>query len=273
MRTVLALAKGEAVKPCIVYNGDMHWFDATREDFGMIEELAKDGLRLSGNVELELTRKVDIGVGCGCAYPPSVSNAAVSRSNQIHALLKDVVRDNEQLISLIAARPVTVIIEVSGSRVAVTHGDEKEVAGWGCSYEAMRERDRQGELGAWLLRHNIKVLATTHTCSPVAVALSGGAVINNGAAGLPNFRNRPYGLITRVSVTTHPDALYRASVGGLFIEAIPVKYSVDALLSWFDTIWPEGSPAAVSYRQRIIDGLDQDFEDVLLGGFAVCAPQ
>jgi len=35
---------------------------------------------------------------------------------------------------------------------------------------------------------------------------------------------------------------------------MPVSYDLDAWLPQFDQLWPAGSPAAVSYRNRIISG-------------------
>ena len=68
----------------VVLNGDMHWFDKTAENFAALERRASRYLPLVGNVEAELRRQVDVGVGCGCAYPDCTGDDAVSRSNRIH---------------------------------------------------------------------------------------------------------------------------------------------------------------------------------------------
>ena len=115
--------------------------------------------------------------------------------------------------------------------------------------------------------HHVEVLATTHTCAPAALALPHGLVANNGAAGLPNFAGQHFGLAVRVALTSHSDALFHAERDGLFVEAVPVRYDHDAYLTWFDKLWPEASPAAVSYRARIVNGPADHLKDALLGGF------
>ena len=75
----------------VVLNGDMHWFDKTAENFAALERRASRYLPLVGNVEAELRRQVDVGVGCGCAYPDCTGDDAVSRSNRIHRKLSEAV--------------------------------------------------------------------------------------------------------------------------------------------------------------------------------------
>ena len=114
------------------------------------------------------------------------------------------------------------------------------------------------------------VFTTTHTCAPAVLTLARGAFINNGAAGLPNFRGQRYGLLVRIAPTPHPDALFGCERDGLHIQAVPVRYDHDAYLAWFDGLWDECSPAAISYRDRIVNGPDDRLEDSLLGGFGPC---
>ena len=72
-------------------NGDLHWFDKTAENFAALEQRAARYTPLVGNVEAELRRQVDVGVGCGCAYPDCTGDDAVSRSNRIHKKLSEAV--------------------------------------------------------------------------------------------------------------------------------------------------------------------------------------
>ena len=92
-------------------------------------------------------------------------------------------------------------------------------------------------------------------------------LFNNGAAGMPNFRGVRAGLVTRVSAdpTPPPDALYGIAAGGLRYDAIPLPYDHAAFLSRFDDVWPQGSPAEVSYRARLLHGPPFSLEQVRRG--------
>ena len=256
----------------VVFNGDMHWFDKTAENFDALEQaVATAGERfvpLVGNVEAELRRQVDVGVGCGCAYPDCTSDEAVSRSNRIHKMLSIAVDEHPELKEVLAGRPATMLVGVAGRKVGITHGDEKLIGGWDCSRESLQDVLRQDELDRFMAANDLDVFATTHTCSPVALTMARGAVINNGAAGLPNFAGQRYGLLVRIAETAHPDALFGCNLEGLFVEAVPVRYDRDAHLAWFDELWDACSPAAISYRDRIVNGPDDRLADALLGGFA-----
>ena len=87
------------------------------------------------------------------------------------------------------------------------------------------------------------------------------------AAGMPNFNNGCYGLVTRIATRAHPSALYRAHLQGLVIEAVPLNYNHDQFINEFDRQWPAGSAAAESYRARILRGTLDAPQSALLGGF------
>lgn len=250
-----------------VFNGDMHWFDKTAENFVSIEKAAAKYTLLIGNVEAELRRESPIGVGCGCAYPACVDDETVARSNKIHSMLFDELSDRPELKELLEGRPSTTTVAVAGRKVGITHGDEHMVGGWNCSREELSEPERQRKLDAFLAENDLDALATTHTCSAAAIALDHGLVINNGAAGLPNFAGQHFGLVIRIAETPHPDALFGAQRDGLFVEVVPVRYDQDSFVKWFDELWPEGSPAEISYRRRIVSGPADCVEEALLGGF------
>ncbi len=263
-----AASEGKAVPRVLaVFNGDMHWFDKTAENFVSIEKAAAKYTLLIGNVEAELRRESPIGVGCGCAYPACVDNETVARSNKIHSMLFDELSDRPELKELLEGRPSTTTVAVAGRKVGITHGDEHMVGGWNCSREELSEPERQRKLDAFLAENDLDALATTHTCSAAAIALDHGLVINNGAAGLPNFAGQHFGLVIRIAETPHPDALFGAQRDGLFVEAVPVRYDQDSFVKWFDELWPEGSPAEISYRRRIVGGPTDCVEKALLGGF------
>ncbi|WP_339409387.1 hypothetical protein [Pseudomonas sp. EA_35y_Pfl2_R5] len=254
----------------VIFNGDAHWFDRDSEIFQHIEEGLSAHLVLRGNVETELGRADDSGAGCGCAYPLSVDDGVVERSNAIQQTLNQTVQGLPGMAERLAARPSTALVSVAGQRVAISHGDEQSLAGWSCSRESLSEPERQQQLDNWFAANNVQVLATSHTCSAVALNLEHGALINNGAAGLPNFAGGRYGLLSRIATTPHPAALYRCQCDGLFIEALPLNYDHHAFLTDFDRQWPAHSPAALSYRSRVLGQLSDRPETALLAGFSLC---
>ena len=255
-----------------VFNGDMHWFDKTAENFAALEQAVADAgpsfIPLVGNVEAELRRQVDVGVGCGCAYPDCTSDESVSRSNRIHKMLSIAVDRHPELKEPLQGRPAVLTVRAAGKKVGISHGDEKLIGGWDCSRESLQDVLRQDELDRFMAANDLDIFTTTHTCAPVALTLARGAFINNGAAGLPNFEGQRYGLAVRIAATPHPDALFGCEWDGAFVQAVPVRYDHDAYLAWFDGLWDELSPAAISYRDRIVNGPDDRLADSLLGGFA-----
>lgn len=255
----------------VVFNGDAHWFDVDPDLFAEIEQGLEPHVSLRGNVETELGRGAESGAGCGCAYPDTVDDALVDRSNAIHNRLTNTVGCLPGMAERLAMRPATGLISVAGQRVAISHGDERSLAGWGCGREALAEPARRQQLDQWLAENRIGILATSHTCSAAALGLRHGVVINNGAAGLPNFADGRYGLVTRIATEPHPNALYRAKRGDLTIEALPLHYDHRAFLADFDRQWPLDSPAALSYRTRICFACADQLEQAMLGGFERCA--
>lgn len=272
LEAVKALVAAEDGPVLTVLNGDMHWFDKTAENFAALEDAvaaAGEGyVPLVGNVEAELRRQQDVGVGCGCAYPDCTDDESVSRSNRIHRMLSAAVEQEPGLKERLAGRPSTLTVAVAGAKVGITHGDEKLLGGWDCSRESLQDILRQDELDRFMAANDLDVLATTHTCAPVALAMARGCVINNGAAGLPNFKGQRYGLCVRIARTPVSEALFGTCQDGLYVQAVPVRYDHDAYLAWFDGLWDDVSPAAVSYRARIVEGPDDRVADALLGGFA-----
>jgi hypothetical protein len=271
-QALAALEKRLAAEPGarLIFNGDAHWFDRDPAIFQAIEQGLSGHLALRGNVETELGRADDSGAGCGCAYPLTVEEAVVERSNAIQQELNKTVQGLPGMAERLTTRPATALVKVGGQRVAISHGDEQSLAGWNCSRESLSEPERQQQLDVWFTANNVQVLATSHTCSAAALNLPHGALINNGAAGLPNFAGGRYGLLSRIATTPHPAALYRCQRDGLFIEALPLNYAHDAFLADFDRQWPAHSPAALSYRSRVLGQLSDRPETALLGGFSLC---
>jgi hypothetical protein len=80
-------------------------------------------------------------------------------------------------------------------------------------------------------------------------------VINNGAAGMPNFNGTRHGLISRIATTPSPHRpVYGLKRDGVHVDALAVDYDRKQFISRFLARWPAGTPAHVSYAQRIFDG-------------------
>lgn len=255
-----------------VFNGDAHWFDRDPALFSLIERQLQRHLALRGNVETELGRARDSGAGCGCAYPETVGEQTVDWSNAIQRTLRATVQAIPGLAEALAQRPASALVSVAGRRVAISHGDERSLAGWQCAREALQQAGRREQLNAWLSEQRVAVLATSHTCAPAALQLPAGVLINNGAAGMPVFAGARHGLVSRIARTPHALALYRAEHAGLFVEALPLAYDHAAFLADFDRQWSAHSPAARAYRSRLLDGTDDLPSSALLGGFQPCQP-
>jgi hypothetical protein len=118
----------------------------------------------------------------------------------------------------------------------------------------------------------VDVFASSHTCLPALRLLDTvageRAITNNGAAGMPNFLGDRSGLITRIAVEPVPASLasarrYGTELAGIYLDALQVRFDFAEWLARFDTVWPAGSDAAVSYRRRIIDGPQFTVDDAL----------
>lgn len=209
------------------------------------------------------------------------------------------------------------------SRIGIIHGDAHSLSGWAFAVETMEPIDvdilksvsgcssvhdietneqifqptTTTNVSDWLTEAGVDCFACTHTCLPFAQRFdlpdlkSGGgggggrlgSVINNGAAGLPNFSQRPgVGLMTRIA-TVEPgyvfhdkdiphDSLYGATIGNLRIDAIAVEYDHEKWLQRFLKRWPESSPAHTSYHHRITQGTELRVEQAARRGFSLSSP-
>jgi hypothetical protein len=110
---------------------------------------------------------------------------------------------------------------------------------------------------------NSDIIAVTHTCLPFIQdfqnrsTLRHHLLINNGSAGMPNFSNQLFGVISRISnVGSHPNALYGTRVEGTstIVEALRVPYSHSQFCEYFKQNWDSQSPAYVGYWNRINHG-------------------
>ena len=244
----------------LVFNGDFNWFDVDAEDFCRINEAVLRHAAIRGNVETELAQPAG-DAGCGCGYPDWVDDGVVTRSNRIQEELRATALAQPALTAQLGALPMFAVAQVGATRVAVVHGDAESLSGWGFSQEVLATPNGLIAAEQAIAAAGVDVIASSHTCLPVLQSIPRGAreavLVNNGAAGLPNFRATRYGLVTRISVGARAlDAIYSAAVGGTRIEAIPVRYDTAAWQRRFLEQWPAGSAAHLSYYDRICAGPD-----------------
>jgi hypothetical protein len=238
----------------LVFNGDFHWFDVADAPFADIERGISRHVATRGNVETEIASPQP-GAGCGCGYPDWVDDGEVARSNRIMERLKETARRVPGAAARLAALPMYRIAELGGQRVAIVHGDADSLAGWGFSQETLATREGRDAAAAAFGAAGVSVFACSHTCLPVLQAFEGsGVIVNNGAAGMPNFSDAGYGLATRISVTPHSKALHRMRLGPLLVEAIPIEFDMAAWRDAFLEQWPPGSDAHASYWRRMTHG-------------------
>jgi hypothetical protein len=262
------LYERERGSKALVFNGDFHWFDL--EDFAAIDDAVHAHLVTRGNVETELGSPVE-DAGCGCAYPAWVDDATVARSNRILERLRQAARRHPPAIERLAAAPMYRVAEVGGERVAIVHGDADSLAGWAFSREVLNTAEgRQAALQRFS-HARVRVFASSHTCLPALAGFPGGKfVVNNGAAGMPNFRGTGYGVATRISVAPGK-RLYGGRAGALFVEAVALDYDAAAWQRRFLEQWAPQSEAYLSYYRRIVGGPDYSLEQALCGRAAAAA--
>jgi hypothetical protein len=258
LECLLALVEPRAT---LVFNGDFHWFDVDGDDFAAISEavLAHDALR--GNVETELAG-ADDDAGCGCAYPASVSDAEVERSNRILLRLRDTARRHGALTARMAALPMQRVAAVGPLRIGIVHGDAESLAGWSFAHDSLQSGAGAPGIAGQFSRAGVDVFASSHTCLPALHELDTAegrrVVINNGASGMPNFSGTRFGIATRISLPPAPQALrlYGTRLHGVHVDAIRIDYDHDRFLRRFLASWPPGSDAHLSYYRRIVEGPD-----------------
>jgi hypothetical protein len=265
-----ALLALHAAEPAarLVFNGDFNWFDRDDATFERINRTVLAHHALRGNVETELL-SADAAAGCGCGYPDYVSDADVERSNRIMDELARTARRHPALTARLAALPMTLVARIGGERIGIVHGDADSLAGWSFGEEAIDAARVMSMFEA----AQVRVFASSHTCLPVAqvFATTRGdcLLVNNGAAGMANFAGTTYGVVTRIGTTPAPagtPVLYGGVVAGLHVDAIALHFDIEKWLGRFDRDWPAGSPAALSYRHRIVHGPRHELSQAVRAG-------
>ena len=262
---VEALARREPIRPTLIFNGDFHWFDVQPAIFADIHQRVLDHVALRGNVETELASD-DATAGCGCAYPEQVSDDEVARSNQIMVGLHDTAqRALAEARTALIGLPMHLLAQVGNARIGIVHGDATNLAGWDFSREQLDDPSRRALNEQIFRKSEVTLFASAHTCLPVLrrFRMSGKecGVINNGAAGMPNFSATRHGVFSRIGLTPAPaflpvlaERVFHVDGQDLYAAAIALEYNHAGWLKQFTTDWPAGSPAQMSYRDRILNG-------------------
>jgi hypothetical protein len=258
------LAGREHAPVFIVFNGDFHWFDAEPDWFAAIDCRVARHVATRGNIETEVARPADIGAGCGCAYPATVGDDIVNRSNSILLALREAAP--RRLAADLGRLAMHLVAQIGPLRVGIVHGDATALAGWRFDRTALDDPAARPWLTEVRAASRIDLFASTHTCVPALrdFALPSGrlTIINNGAAGMPNFADARVGLISRIAIAPSPHrALYGLVRDGVQIDAIPLEYDSAEFLQRFLSRWPAGSPAHASYFRRIACGPDDRVAD------------
>ena len=275
-----ALLRLAALEPDaqLVFNGDFNWFDIAREDFVRVNTEVLKHRAIRGNVETELLA-ADPAAGCGCGYPEWVGDIDVARSNSIMARLAGTARQDAQTLALaqrVAALPMTLVAQIGTVRVGIVHGDAESLAGWDFTQETFATQGHAALVRACDAAA-LNVIASSHTCLPLAQVSTGArgpvALFNNGAAGMPNFAGSHAGIVTRIARRAAPDGLlqafpklYGTRLDDISIDAIALPYDQRRWLAHFDAHWPADSPAALSYRKRIVNGPTYQIEQAVRAG-------
>jgi hypothetical protein len=259
LEALRSLAAREYGPVTLVFNGDFHWFDVARNEFARVNREVLEHWALRGNVETEIAGE-DSGAGCGCAYPLDVSDAEVSRSNEILERLRATARAFPGMRERLAALPMHLVAQVGEARVGIVHGDAASLAGWGFARDRLDDPSHRRWVESMFGEARVDVFASTHTCQPAlrefALAQGQGVVANNGAAGMPNFSGTRFGLVTRIGrkAFSGPEKIEGVAFGAIHVEALKLAYDHESWVARFLASWPAGSPAHDSYFRRIVEG-------------------
>lgn len=255
--------------PRIVFNGDFHWLDVDPPTFNEIDRRVMHHVALRGNVETELAA-LSGKHGCGGGFPDCIEDAVVERSNRIIERLRATAMRNPVQRGALGMLPMHAVARVGEARVGIVHGDAESLAGWGFSSTALRDPASHAALAMLFAVAGVDVFASSHTSLPAFHRLTGaeckGMVVNNGLAGMPNFRATRHGVATRIAVTPAPEelpVLHQEMVsvdgGSVYVAAVAVCYDNADWRRHFLWNWPPGSAAHQAYWLRIVSGPNYDY--------------
>ncbi len=254
----------------LVFNGDFNWFNASDRLFRNINERVLKHTASLGNVDFELASP-NGGAGCGCAYPDSVDQGVVDRSNTIMERLQGIAAEHPDIQDRLNALPRFRCLLFGGLKILVLHGDPESLAGWGLAYEAFANGN-ETELNDWFVRSDADMITCTHTCLPLLWSGEIGGrqriVANNGSSGMGNLRSDSRGLIIRIA-RGNDDGLSVAGIGqstergDVSVSLRSVAFDFQAWMNEFDSLWPVGSAASESYRNRLLTGTSLKNDDLV----------
>ncbi|MEO6032111.1 MAG: hypothetical protein ABIP61_09455 [Burkholderiaceae bacterium] len=267
---------GTAVK--LIFNGDYNWLNCDAESFIEINQIVLRHFATRGNVETELGDSSS-GNGCGCNYPSNIDSSLIEQSNAIMKRMQILASQFQDITDRLATLPMFCSVTVGNKKIGVLHGDADSLAGWGFSYEAMpspsrdeRFSDAEKFIATSFRNADVSAFASTHTGLPFLqdfmVDDTRRVIINNGAAGLPNFRGTTFGLLSRVSSRPEPphEIIYGTTLEGVRFDALPIRYESGVWIKRFLRNWPPGSVAHESYFDRITQGPDHSIENAMRFG-------
>jgi hypothetical protein len=143
------------------------------------------------------------------------------------------------------------------------HGDAWSLSGWNFSIESLEHPAIRLKADQAFDDSGADIYACSHTCLPVMRCLGSDKqnrlIVNNGAAGMPNFSSTNYGVVTRIGVSPSPmQSIYGTSLSisstKVYVDAIALYYDHGAWQKEFLRQWPAGSAAYQSYWKRINQG-------------------
>jgi hypothetical protein len=257
---ILAMHAAERGAARLVFNGDFNWFNIDPDSFGSINEAVLQHDAVRGNVETELAAD-DEAFGCGCGYPDWVADSIVEKSNRIMHALCTAARGFNALCRRLAALPMHRVAQVGNAKIAIVHGDADSLAGWSFAQEALSAPTDEARLKEYFSAAGVQLFASTHTCLPVVKRVrlpdGPGAIVNNGAAGMPNVKGTTFGLVTRIAINPAPHpSLFGTRLRDVHVDLLKVEYDQSEWLELFLHNWPIGSPAHSSYFDRLVNGPD-----------------
>jgi hypothetical protein len=264
LAAIEALAAQEPGPVRFCFNGDFNWFNVDDDGFGAINLSVLQYDATLGNIEAELLTPGETA-DCGCAYPEQVDAGTVERSNRIHARLKETAKRHPHILARLAALPMVRRYRVGDCVVGVVHGDAESLAGWRFDPSSLDDAMDNAAQHAWIAaafaQARVDLFASTHTCLPALRRFTVDAktrlVINNGAAGMPNFRGSRAGLISRIGRQPAPfGTVHGETLNGVHVDAVAVHYDHARFEQEFLDNWPPGSAAHLSYHDRIVNGPD-----------------
>lgn len=253
LSTILALSAHETATATLCFNGDFNWFNVASSEFERVNQTVLQYDALRGNVETEISDDSTAG-DCGCAYPEWVDKEVVERSNLIITKLKKTASSYTETTRQLASLPMFRRYQLADTTVAVVHGDCESLSGWGLAQETIDNPAQQQQVNQWADQANCQVIASTHTCLPFLYRSKTVQVINNGAAGMPNFQGTHFGCITRLATVPRPDSvesLYGHHTQHIYIDAVPIHYDHTQWIDTFRKQWSADSPAYLSYYDRL----------------------